>query len=406
MTDRSIPGAPGQRPSPPGMRYEPTDDAPLYEERPREPPRILAVDDEEGSRRVLQRALSSFGYEVLLACDGDDALGKLGPDIDLIVLDASMPTVDGFTVAEHIRAMPGYFDLPIIMVTGLDAKANRLRALEVGVNDFITKPFDLAELRLRSGWLLKLKEAHDTIKRHRTELEDTVRKRTAALQQALVEVESAQQRTHEAHLDTIRRLVLAAEHKDRATAAHIERIGLFCELLAERLQLPAEQTALIRHGSQMHDVGKLGIPDQILLKPGALDSAEWEIMRQHARMGSRILSGSPSDILRVGESIALTHHERWDGQGYPLGLAGQDIPLEGRICAVADVFDALTTDRPYRQALPNAAVYDMMSAERDQHFDPQILDTFLGCRGEIEAIQRAHGITANGSRADGSRKPN
>ncbi len=406
MTDRSGPGTPGQRPSPAGMRYQPSGDAPAYQEAPRKPPRILAVDDEEGSRRVLQRALTSFGYDVTLAHDGDDALGKLGSDIDLIVLDASMPTVDGFTVAEHIRTMPGYFDLPIIMVTGLDAKANRLRALEVGVNDFISKPFDLAELRLRSGWLLKLKEAHDTIKRHRAELEDTVRKRTAALQQALVEVESAQQQTHEAHLDTIRRLVLAAEHKDRATAAHIERIGLFCELLAERLQLPSEQVALIRHGSQMHDVGKLGIPDQILLKPGSLDGSEWEIMKQHARMGSRILSGSPSDILRVGESIALTHHERWDGEGYPRGLAAEGIPLEGRICAVADVFDALTTDRPYRQSLPNAAVYEMMRAERDQHFDPQVLDTFLGCREEIESIQRAYGVNPGGAGATENRKPN
>ena len=354
------------------------------------PATILAVDDQEPSRRVLARALESFGHNVVLACDGDEALERLTCDIDLVVLDASMPAMDGFTVAQRIREMPAYFDLPIIMVTGLGGRANRLRAVEVGVNDFISKPFDLAELKLRSAWLLKLKEAHDTIKRHRSELEETVRKRTTALREALMEVEAARRQTHEAHLDTIRRLVLAAEHKDRATAAHIERIGLLCELLATRLALSSEQVDLIGLASQMHDVGKLGIPDHILLKPGGLEGSEWQIMKQHATMGARILQGSPSAILRVGELIALSHHERWDGSGYPKGLVGEEIPLEGRICAVADVFDALTSDRPYRQALPNEAAFGMMQAERGRHFDPDVLDLFLSCRTDVEDIQRAY----------------
>jgi putative two-component system response regulator len=397
MNDSPVWGAWGQPPGIPGIRYESNDPLTGADRLTPKTPCILVVDDEEASRRVLGRALTSFGYEVVLAVDGDDALAKLSSEIDLVVLDASMPTVDGFTVAGRIRTMPGYFDLPIIMVTGLDGKANRLRALKVGVNDFISKPFDLAELQLRSAWLLKLKDAHDTIKQHRAELEKTVRNRTAALQEALVEVEAAQQRTHEAHLDTIRRLVLAAEHKDRATAAHIERIGLFCEMLAEHVGLPSEQVALIRHGSQMHDVGKLGIPDQILLKPGSLDGPEWRIMKQHAHMGGRILRGSPSDILRVGEVIALTHHERWDGKGYPQGLVADEIPLEGRICAVADVFDALTTTRPYRQALPNDVVYDMMQADRSRHFDPTVLDAFFDCKSKVESIQHEHGVTGKGA---------
>jgi putative two-component system response regulator len=346
------------------------------------------VDDQEESRCSIAKALASFGHDVVLACDGQEALQVLSADIDLVVMDASMPGMDGFEAAQRIRGMPAYFDLPIIMVTGLDGKTHRLRAVEVEVNDFISKPFDLAELRLRSAWLLKLKAAHDTIKRHRAELEETVRMRTAALRSALLEVETAQRQTQEAHLDTIRRLVLAAEHKDRATAAHIERIGRLCELLAERLGLPSRQVELIRLGSQMHDVGKLGIPDHILLKPGALDETEWQIMKQHAAMGGRILQNSPSEILQTGELIALSHHERWDGRGYPNGLYGEAIPLEGRICAVADVFDALTTDRPYRQALPADAVYGMMRAEGGRHFDPHVLELFCDARAEVEDIRR------------------
>jgi len=372
---------PGHRPSPDRVARP----LPIDAQRPAT---ILVVDDQAESRCALERALGSFGHHVVLACDGDEALGALSADIDLVVLDATMPRMDGFAVAQRIRQLPAYFDLPIIMVTGLDGKAHRLRAVEVGVNDFISKPFDLTELRLRSAWLLKLKAAHDTIKRHRADLEETVHMRTAALRSALLEVESAQRQTQEAHLDTIRRLVLAAEHKDRATAAHIERIGHLCELLATRLELPSRDVELIRLGSQMHDVGKLGIPDHILLKRGALDETEWQIMKQHAAMGARILQHSPSAILQIGEVIALSHHERWDGGGYPNGLCGEAIPLEGRICAVADVFDALTTDRPYRRALPVDAAYGMMRAEQGRHFDPHIVQLFFDSRSEVEDIRR------------------
>jgi putative two-component system response regulator len=360
------------------------------EARERDAARVLVVDDEDGVRRAVARVLRTLGHEVQVANDGVAALHMLGPHIDLIVLDADMPGLDGFELTRRIRETPDYFDLPIVMLTGLEGREHRIRALQAGVNDFLSKPFDPTELEARTRWLLQLKQAHDTIKQQREDLENTVRKRTAALSAALEEVAAAHQQTHEAHLDTIRRLVLAAEHKDRATAAHIERIGLFCELLADHLRLPPERTALIRHGSQMHDVGKLGIPDRILQKPGTLDPPEWEVMKQHATMGARILQGSASEIMHVGEVVALSHHEWWDGSGYPSGLAGEEIPLEGRICAVADVFDALTTKRPYRRALPNNAVFDMMRTERGRHFDPQILDAFTSCRKEVENIQQQY----------------
>lgn len=350
----------------------------------------MVADDDPDARRALERALRSFGHEVKVARDGVEALAKLKLDIDLVILDAAMPNMDGFEVAERIRADPDCLDLPIIMVTGLDSKADRLRAVEVGVNDFISKPFEIPELQLRSAWLLKLKEAHDAIKRHHAELERTVDKRTAALREALEEAAEAQRQTYAAHLDTIRRLVIAAEYKDRDTAAHIERIGLLSALLARGLGLSPGRVELIRHAAPMHDVGKIGVPDSVLLKPGKLDGDEWELMKQHTTIGGRILHGSPSELLQLGEKIALSHHERWDGTGYPGGTAGDEIPLEGRICAVADVFDALTSNRHYRDALPNETVYGMMEAQAECHFDPDVLEVFFRERQEVEAIRREY----------------
>ncbi len=352
--------------------------------------RVLVVDDDSGGRDTLARALESFGHEVETACDGIEGIAKLNLDFDLVLLDAAMPGMDGYAVAERIRREHAYGDLPIIMVTGLNTREDRLRAVEVGVNDFISKPFDLTELRLRSTWLLKMKEATDALKRHQARLEDTVAQRTAALRRALEETASAHRNTKAAHLDTIRRLVLAAEYKDRDTAGHIDRIGLYCECLGRKLVLSPGDIEVLRHSSPMHDVGKLGIPDSILLKPGKLTPEEWEVMKKHTIIGAHMLHGSPSELLRAGAVIALCHHERWDGSGYPRGLAGEDIPLFARICAVADFFDALTTERTYRKAFPNHIVYEMMDAARGTHFDPQVLDVFINHRDEIETIQAEH----------------
>lgn len=351
-------------------------------------PLVLVADDQDDARRALTRGLKSLGYEVEVAADGIEALAKLPLDADLVLLDAEMPGLDGFEVARRIRADPEYLDLPIIMVTGLDSREDRLRAVEAGVNDFIAKPFDLTELRVRCTSLLRLKDATDALKRHQTALEQAVAKRTADLRIALGRMAEAQRSTQAAHLDTIRRLVIAAEFKDRDTAAHIERIGLYCELIAAALKLPPGEVEILRHASPMHDVGKIGIPDAVLLSPRKLKPAEWDIMKTHPAIGARILAGSPSPVIQAGERIARSHHERWDGSGYPDGRVGEDIPLEGRICAVADVFDALTNNRHYRDALPNATVWEMMHAERGRHFDPGVLDIFLNSREAVETIQR------------------
>jgi putative two-component system response regulator len=360
------------------------------------PRRVLVVDDQEDGRRTLQRALVSFGHDVETARDGVEAIAKLRLDVDLVLLDATMPDMDGFQVARRIRADPERGDVPIIMVTGLDGREDRLRAVEAGVNDFVSKPFELTELRVRVASLLRMKEATDAIKRHRAELEQAVARQTADLRRALEEMAAAQRSTYAAHVDTIRRLVLAAEYKDRDTAAHIERIGSYCALLAGSLSCAPRDVELIRYAGQMHDVGKIGIPDAMLLKTGELDEAEREVMKQHTIIGARILQGSPSELLKMGETIALVHHERWDGSGYPNGVAGEAIPLVGRICAVADVFDALTNHRPYRDALANHTVYEMMAAGRGRHFDPRVLEVFLERRQEVEEIQKAYRDAAEG----------
>lgn len=352
--------------------------------------RVLVVDPHKEILESLQRLLISFGHEVEIARDGVEALSRLKLGVDLVLVDAEMPGMDGFELSRRIRSDAEFHDLPVMMVTGRDSKTDRLHAVDAGVNDFISQPVDPAELRLRSASLLRLKEATDGLKRHRAELELTVAHRTRDLRRALDEMVQTQRTTYAAHLDAVRRLALAAEFKDRDAASHIERVGRYCELLGRSLNLASQDVERLRFASSVHDVGKIGIPGSILVLPGKLHPAEHEVMRQHTVFGAYLLHGSKSELLQMGEAIAISHHERWDGTGYPKGIAGDAIPLAGRICAVADVFDALTSDRPYRAALPNHTVYDMMAAERGQHFDPAVLDAFLAQRSAVEAVQQQY----------------
>ncbi len=353
---------------------------------------ILIVDDEEANCELVEAHLESFGHQTESVRDGLAALTRLhGPSSlpmpDLVLLDIMMPGMNGFEVARAIRQNPTTSDLPIVMVTALTSMEDRLRAVEAGANDFITKPIDKVELQTRINSLLKMKEAQDGIKRHREELEEIVKQRTHSLQRALEDVTVAQCEADKAHLDTIYRLAVASEYKDSATALHIRRVGNYCGLMAQHLKLPQEEIEIICAASPMHDVGKLGIPDAILLKPGKLDPEEWAIMQEHTTIGARILRGSSSKLLQAGEIIALSHHEKWDGTGYPNKWSGTDIPLWGRICAIADVFDALTNERPYKEAFSNELAWEIMQQERGRHFDPQLLDLFFRLKEEVLAIQ-------------------
>lgn len=350
--------------------------------------RILAIDDERINLRVIGGLLRNLGYEPVLTETWAEAQTLLDTSIDLVLLDVMMPEMDGFTVASKIRGMSGVSDVPIIMVTALTSKQDRLRAVEAGANDFISKPIDLTELRVRMGSLLKMKESQDEVKRYQAELEEMVAVRTSALKMALDNVKESQRVILSAHLETIHRLAAAAEFKDEETADHIQRMSRYCALLAKRLGLPDAEVDLVLQASPMHDIGKIGIPDSILLKPAKLTPDEWTIMKKHTIFGARILGDSSFELLRVGEIIALSHHERWDGSGYPNGLAGEDIPLYGRICAVADVFDALTSRRPYKEPFSNEESLTIMRAGRGSHFDPQILDVFFNDFNMFEEIQK------------------
>lgn len=353
-------------------------------------PRVLIVDDDPQSLLLHSVFVREFGYTPETAADGLEALEKLPEGFDLILLDAQMPNMDGFEFAARVRETEGHDALPIVMVTGLAAQEDLMKAYSFGINDFVTKPVDPDELKLRLRWLIQLKLTRDELAAHQASLEHTVEVRTRELRRALAEVNEARHRTHEAHLDTIRRLTLAAEYKDSDTAMHITRTGLYSEVVGRAIGLPVEVVEVLPHATPMHDVGKLGIPDGVLLKPGPLTDEEMATMRTHTTIGAQILSGSNSPVLQMGERIALSHHERWDGGGYPHGIAGEQIPIEGRICAVVDFFDALTQHRPYRRAMSVETTIEMIREGSAAHFDPALVEAFCDALSEILEIKKAY----------------
>lgn len=350
--------------------------------------RILIVDDDPAIREVLGELMTSLNYDIETAADGYEALSKLVLDIDLVLLDLEMPGLDGYQVAKRIRNDEYAGDLPIIFITGMKGQTGRMRAVEAGGNDFIGKPFDTVEVGIRVASLLKIKEAKDELKRYKDELEATVSRRTADLRRALDNVVESQRKIRSTQLETIQCLVAAAEFKDMDTANHIKRMSQFCALIARKLNLQPGEVELIQFASPMHDIGKIGTPEEILLKRGKLTEDEFSIIKQHTEYGSRILTHSRSSLIEAGQTIALTHHEKWDGSGYPNNLVGDEIPLYGRICAVADVFDALTSVRSYKDAFTNQNAIKQLEEGKGTHFQPEIVDIFINSMSEVEQIQR------------------
>ncbi len=352
--------------------------------------RILIVDDDPSIREVLGELMDSHNYDVETASDGFEALSKLVLDIDLILLDVEMPGLDGFEVAKQIRQDKYAGDVPIIFITGMASQHDRLRAVEAGGNDFIAKPFDSVEISIRVASLLKIKKANDDLKRYKGELETIVERRTADLRRALDNVVESQRRIRSTQLETIQCLVAAAEFKDLDTANHIKRMSLFSALLAKKLNLPPGEVELVQFASPMHDIGKIGTPEDILLKKGKLTEEEFGIIKQHTQYGSRILTHSQSELIQTGQTIALTHHEKWDGSGYPHNLVGDEIPLFGRICAISDVFDALTSVRSYKDAFTNDNAVMILEEGKGSHFDPELVDIFVNSMDEVKEIQLAN----------------
>ena len=288
---------------------------------------------------------------------------------DLIIVDYMMPDIDGLAFIRRVRASHKHEDVPILMVTANNERGVRYEALECGANDFLTKPIDAHEFEPRVRNMLKLRDAHLATRQRAETLSVAVRKATAAIL--------------DRERETITRLARAAEFRDPETGAHIQRMSHYSAMIARRMGLGTELADALLLAAPMHDVGKLGIPDTILLKPGRLTVEEFEVMKRHPLIGHDILKDSSSEVLRLGARIALSHHEKFDGTGYPHGIVGEKIPLEGRIVAVADVFDALTSSRPYKPAWPFARAIALLREGRGSHFDARCIDAFLSSWDEV-----------------------
>jgi putative two-component system response regulator len=292
---------------------------------------------------------------------------------DLVIVDYMMPDIDGLEFIRQLRALPGCDVVPVVMITANDQKQLRYRALDLGANDFLTKPVDKVEFLARSRNMLLVGDARKQLADRAQWLADEVRKATAEI--------VARER------ETVFRLCKAAEYRDPETGAHILRMAHYSQLIARHLGLPVHDQELLLEAAPMHDIGKVGISDNILLKPGRLDAEEFALMKQHAVYGYELLQGSSSRVLQAGAEIALGHHEKFDGSGYPSGAKGADIPLFSRIVAVADVFDALTSERPYKKAWTLEAAADFLRRGAGSHFDPDCVQAFLGAWDDAMAIR-------------------
>ena len=341
--------------------------------------RILIVDDRIENILLLEQMLTGAGYQHLRSItDSRTALAAFTEfQPDLVALDLRMPHVDGFALLKQLRSrVPEGAFVPMLVLTADNSRKAKQDALALGAKDFVTKPIDRMEILLRIYNLLETRWLHVQLQGHTATLEQKVRDRTRQLE--------------EAQLEILERLALAAEYRDDCTGQHTRRVGELAALLAATIGLPPVEVELIRRASPLHDIGKIGIPDGILLKPGALTPEEYVHIKTHTDIGRIILSGSKFLILQTAERIALYHHERWDGNGY-YHLSGEAIPIEARIVSVVDVFDVITHARPYKEAAPVEVALDAIRRERERQFDPALVDAFcdLQLQPEIARLQTA-----------------
>jgi two-component system response regulator RpfG len=336
---------------------------------------VIIIDDQSVSRMILTELIRAIGDEIQVQSFADPVAAldwMRAHGADLVLTDFKMPLMDGVELTQWIRQIPACTDVPVVVITCVDDKAVRYRALEAGATDFLSKPIDHYECRARCRNLLQMRRQQSIIRDRARWLEDEIRETTRTLK--LREQE------------TLFRLARAGELRDQETGNHVLRIGRYVRLIAEALGLDRKRIEVLEHAAPMHDIGKMGIPDRVLLKNGPLDQAEWEIMKSHTRIGYDILKGSPSHFLRAGATIALNHHEHFDGSGYPEGLVGKAIPLEARMVAVADVFDALRSARPYKGPWDHQRCVEYLQTGRGRQFDPQCVDAFLSQPVVIEQI--------------------
>jgi putative two-component system response regulator len=321
------------------------------------PSTILIVDDEYSGRETLQSILEGEGYNLVMAENGPQAIAQAKSILpDVILLDVMMPGMTGFEVCEKIRNDPDVAEIPIIILTALDDRDSLLRGLKSGADDFISKPFDRFELRARLIGITRLN-------------------RYQKLLQERKNLQKANRRLFEAYEATIEGWSHAMDLRDKETEGHSRRVTELSVKLAQAMGMSEEEIVHMRHGALLHDMGKIGIPDSILHKPDELTEKEWAIMRQHPKFAYDMLNSI--EYLRDSLEIPYCHHEKWDGSGYPQGLKGEQIPIAARIFAVADVWDALTSDRPYRPAWPREEAMNYIREQSGKHFDPQVVELFF-----------------------------
>lgn len=365
--------------------------------------KVMIVDDEPLNVRVLRKYLETVGFtRFVTTSDALQALPMLEEENpDILLLDIMMPGISGLDILEIVRQHSKLMCLPVIILTAASDPDTKLEALCRGATEFLGKPVEHAELALRVRNALVAKGHQDRLADYSTYLKQQVNNRTAELRASQQEVVNC--------------LARAADYRDGTTGRHVIRVGLYAEVVATQMGCPVHVAELIREAAKLHDVGKIGIPDSILLKPGKLDDIELKLMQQHCSFGRNIieqlpdrrLSGGPasmagnvaSPILRLAASVAYSHHEKWDGTGYPLGLKGAQIPIEGRITAIADVFDALSTKRPYKGAFEMQKCFSILEEGRGTHFDPEVLDAFFAAIDQIMDVYKHYSDASDESGA-------
>lgn len=339
--------------------------------------RILIVDDQPLTREVMTLVVQAQGYRTLVATNGPEALAIAAKRaLDLVILDVVMPGMDGYEVLRRLRAEERTRALPVVIVSGLEDKESRIKGLAAGADDFLTRPVDRLELKVRLQNLLRMKRFQDELAGQKAVLERTVELRTAELERS--------------NRETIHTLIRAAAHRDDESGAHVKRMGLYATLMAQRRGLDPAFSVTIGFASQLHDIGKIGIPDRILEKPEALGAEEWAVMKTHTEIGGRMLALNSSPYLAMAADIARAHHEHWDGSGYPLGLKGEAIPLSARITKLCDTYDTLRCQRPYKPALDHAAAAASIllgdAKSKPAHFDPALLEAFRSAVSDFRDI--------------------